>query len=557
MGDKYILGVPNFANYESSAALIRIPEDGSEISYICIGEDRLTRLKQTYTFPLRGINYCLQEMGLDSLEQIDWIATDYARLPRWINSGPAYRKVEHDYLKLRLKYPTDKIRVVNHHDAHAASCFYPSGFQDAAILVIDGMGSELETQSLYHGVGRSIRLIERGYGWGIGKLYSLVTGKILPYGPEKGFGKVMGLAPYGEKHEGPVLHFDVRNEGMTTDYSSFYSRQPISRLIADGIESCSARTSVMQPYFLRCAYDIQRECEDQLIRMAEYAYAQTGSTRLCLAGGVILNGRANHLIIENTPITDIWMPPCVSDTGIPFGLALWGAFNFEETPKGIKVSMPHAYTGRDVSTVEIVSVLDQYSIAYEQTNPERVASLIADGNVVAWFDGASEFGPRALGHRSILADPRSNEMKDKLNAGVKFREAYRPYAPSVLKEHARDWFNLQVDSPFMLQVCTVKEEKRTLVPAITHIDGTARIQEVSREHSPGYWSLIEAFREQTGVPMLLNTSFNVNREPIVETPSDALFCAFRTKIDYLVFNGTIAIDCRNYRAPELRRFMNR
>ena len=495
-------------------------------------------------------------MGLEGLAEIDAIYSDYARVPRWLNSGPAYRKLEHDYLKAKLDYPLERIRIVDHHDAHAASCYHPSGFEEAAVLIVDGMGSALETQSLYHGKGRELRLLERGHGWGIGKLYSIVTGQVLPYGPEKGFGKVMGLAPYGAERPGPVLAFEARDEGLTTDYSAFYSRQPVSRLLAEGLRRCEDRKAVLEPYFARAAYDVQSECERQLVRMARYAHEKTGCTKLCLAGGVILNGRANHVILEETPIEDIWMPPCVSDTGVSFGLALWGAFQGEpESPARLSVAMPHAYTGRDHGDAEVLDTLARYGVAHRETSADEVAGMIVEGKVVAWFDGASEYGPRALGHRSILADPRREDMKEILNSGVKFREAYRPYAPSVLEEHARDWFDLQAASPFMLQVCTVAADKRAQVPAITHVDGTARIQEVSRNHSPKYWALIEAFRAATGVPLLLNTSFNVNREPIVETALDAMICAFRTKIDALVFNGHILVDCDAYRDPALPQRM--
>ena len=566
---RILLGVPNFANYESAAAVVAVPRDvgvggvgGGEIRYHAISEDRLTREKHSYTFPLRSIDYCLRAFGLDGgLGEVDAIFTDYARLPRWLNSGPAYRKLEHDYLKAKLAFPLEDIHVVDHHDAHAASCYYPSGFAgngtgEAAVLIVDGMGSALETQSLYHGRGEQLALIERGTGWGVGKLYSIVTGQVLPYGPEKGFGKVMGLAPYGAQHPGPVLDFGARNQGLTTDYSGFYSRQPVSRLLAEGLPRCTDRKQVMEPAYARAAYDVQCECEEQLVRMALYAHEKTGSTRLCLAGGVILNGRANHVILERTPIEEIWMPPCVSDCGIPFGLALWGAYNGpQERPERLSVAMPHAYTGRGVADSEIEAELAAHDIAWSETTIDAVAGMIAEGKVIAWFDGASEYGPRALGHRSILADPSREDMKDVLNSGVKFREAYRPYAPSVLEEHARDWFDLLAPSPFMLHVCTVKEDKRAKVPAITHIDGTARIQEVSKQHSPRYWALIEAFRQRSGVPLLLNTSFNVNREPIVETPVDALICALRTKIDALVFNGRILVACDDYRDPAITQAM--
>jgi len=202
----YILGVPNFANYEATAALIKVPREGGDVEYVSVGEERLARIKHTYAFPLRGIDYCLKAFGLESLHEVDYIYTDYARLPRWLNSGPGYRKLEHDYIKLRLDYPRERIRVVDHHDAHAASAFYPSTFDDAAVLVVDSLGSRLNTQTLYYFKGPDAHVLERGDYWGIGRLYSLVTGSVLPYGPEKGFGKTMGLAPYGRVHPGPVLN---------------------------------------------------------------------------------------------------------------------------------------------------------------------------------------------------------------------------------------------------------------------------------------------------------------------------------------------------------------
>lgn len=548
----YILGVPNFANYESAAALIEVPADGGPVRYVCISEDRLTRQKHTYTFPLRGIDYCLRAMGLESLDEVDLIATDYARLPRWINSGPSYRKLEHDYLKLKLDYDPARIVILDHHDAHAASAFYPSGYTDAAVLVVDGMGSALNTQTLYRARGRELVPLERGHGWGIGKLYAMVTGHVLPYGPEKGFGKVMGLAAYGGEHPGPVLNFAPRDDGMTTDYSAFFSRQPVSRLVGPDIPRCEDRSRVMEPEFARAAFDVQDECERQLLRMAEYAYAKTGATDLCLSGGVALNGRANHLIVERTPIKRVWVPPCCSDTGMPFGLALLAAArHLPEPARSFQVKMPHAYTGRSIDDDEITRTLAHYGVAWRETTADEIAGLIAANKVLGWFEGASETGPRALGHRSILADPRSAAMKDHLNATVKFREGYRPYAPSVLAEHAREWFDLRVDSPFMLMVCEVLPDKRALVPAITHVDNTARIQEVERAQSPNYWALIEAFRQLTGVPMLLNTSLNVNREPIVETVRDTLICAFKTAIDYMVFQGHYLVDCADYRDPRL------
>jgi carbamoyltransferase len=556
----YVLGVPNFANYEATAALIRVPRGGGAIDYVSVGEERLARTKHTYAFPLRGVHYCLQGFGLESLEEIDYIYTDYARLPRWLNSGPGYRKLEHDYLKLRLKYPVDRIHIVDHHDAHAASAFYPSPFDEAAVLVVDSLGSRLNTQTLYHFDGRGARALERGDYWGIGRIYSLVTGSVLPYGPEKGFGKTMGLAPYGSVHPGPVLEFNAKDEGMSSDYSAFASRPPLPRLVAPGVRRCEDRERVLDPYFARAAYDVQQECERQMLRMAKYAHERTGSRHLCIAGGVALNGLANARVMQEGPFDAVWVPPGCSDTGLSLGLALWGYHQEIATSSSPKVtfSMPTAYSGRPYPRRDVTDLLEQFGIAYRSAEPEAVAALIADGKVVGWFEGGSESGPRALGHRSILADPRDPAMKDTLNRRVKFREGYRPYAPSVLAEQTAEW--LELDKPsltpgaapdaFMLYVVKVRKEKRTLVPAITHVDDTTRPQTITEAANPHYYRMIREFHRLTGVPMVLNTSLNVNREPIVETPIDALICAFGTAIDVLYIDGLL-IDCSQYATPEM------
>jgi carbamoyltransferase len=549
----YILGVPNFANYESSTALLRIPRRGGEIDYVSIGEDRTTRLKHPYHFPLRGIDYCLRHFGLESLQQVDWIATDYARLPRWLNSGPGYRKLEHDYLKLNLRFPRERILILDHHDAHAASCYYPSGFDEAGVLIVDGMGSELNTQSAYHFRGDSVTWSERGYDWGIGRLYSLVTGGILPYGPEKGYGKVMGLAPYGRNAPGPVLDFLGEQRGMRTDYSAFFTRFPISRLTQTQVPHCRDRAQVMDHPYPRAAYEVQEECERQLIAFARHIHEQTGTRRLCISGGVALNGRANYEILRQTPIKEIWVQPGCSDTGIPFGLALWAYYQKVARPAGdarASVSMRHAYCGSPYDAAQIDATLERYGVRHRPENIEQTAAWLADGKIVAVFEGASEYGPRALGHRSILADPRREEMKDRLNTSVKFREPYRPYAPVVLREHVNEYFELDCDSPFMLIVADVRKEKRAVIPSVTHVDGTARVQTVTRADNGRYYELLEAFYRHTGVPVLLNTSFNVNREPIVETPIDALICAFGTSIDYLILEGRV-IECAPYRDTKL------
>lgn len=549
----FILGVPSFANYEASAALIRVPKAGGDIDYVCIGEDRLTRLKHTYMFPLRGIEYCLRHFGLESLEEVDYIATDYARVPRWLNSGPGYRKLEHDYLKAMLKFPRERILIFDHHDAHAASCYYPSGFEEAGVLIVDGMGSELNTQTAYHFCGNEVTWLERGYDWGVGRLYSFVTGAILPYGPEKGYGKLMGLAPYGANHPPTTLPLAGRTEGMQSDYSHLFTRYPISRLVPSGVPQCTDRQKVMDPPFPRIAFEAQDECENQLLKMAAYVHEKTGTRRLCISGGVALNGRANYRILRETPIEEVWIQPACSDTGIPFGLALWAWFQHLHTEYGsprCSVHMRNAYCGSPYLATEIDATLDRYGVDRRSVEPREVAELLAAGKIVALFDGGSEYGPRALGHRSILADPRDRGMFDYLNSSIKFREAYRPYAPVVLEEHVSDYFEYEGSAPFMLLVADVKPDKRDVIPAVTHVDGTARIQTVTAADNGIYYEVVKAFHDITGVPVLINTSFNVNREPIVETPLDSLICAFSTSIDYLFIEKRL-IECKAYRNPEL------
>lgn len=549
----YILGVPNFSNYESSASMLRIPKNGGEIKYVCIGEDRLTRLKHTFTFPLRGIEYCMNHFGLEDIKQIDYLATDYARVPRWINSGPAYRKLESDYLKIKLKIPNEKILIMDHHDAHAASCYYPSGFDEAGVLIVDGMGSNLNTQTGYHFNKNEITWCERGYDWGIGRLYSMVTGALLPYGPEKGYGKVMGLSAYGENQPRSGLNMKGKINGMQSDYSAFFSRFPISRLVTKNAPQCLDREMVMNHPFPSIAFEVQEECERALIEFAKYINETTGTKNLCIAGGVALNGRANYKILKETPIEKIWVQPACSDTGLSFGLAVWAAYQIigkDDFYKKNKITMTHAYCGSTYSASEIDKTLKKYAIKHKNVNPQEIAELISKKNIIAYFEGGCEFGPRALGHRSILADPRDAGMKDKLNSTVKFREEYRPYAPVILRNKVSEYFDLECESPFMLIVADVKKDKYDIIPSVNHVDGTARVQTVTKKDNGNYFDILNSFYEITGVPVLLNTSFNINREPIVETPDDALICAFGTSIDYLVIEGRL-IDCNLYRNPEL------
>jgi carbamoyltransferase len=283
-----------------------------------------------------------------------------------------------------------------------------------------------------------------------------------------------------------VLEFGSIDAGMKTDYSGFCTRAPLTVIDDTRVSRCEDRERVLDPYFARAAFDVQQECERQMLRMARYARERTGARHLCIAGGVGLNGLANARVLHEGPFDDVWIPPGCSDTGLSLGLALWGYFQDLATERSpsVTVSMPTAYTGRSYPAADIDALLHRYGVESVPAAPEDVAPLIAAGHVVAWFEGGSEFGPRALGHRSILADPRDPDAKDRLNQRVKFREGYRPYAPSVLAEHASEWLDLDRESPFMLLVVDVREQRRARVPSVTHVDGTTRPQTVSAALQP-------------------------------------------------------------------------
>jgi len=533
----YICGLLNCANKDAGAAVIYSPErPGVSPRYVAISEERLARVKNSYFSPVRSIKYCLDAFGLESLDQIDYFVTDWIAERRFLNSNRAYRKLENDYIMSKLRIPASKLIIAeSHHCAHAASAFYPSGFEEAAILIVDGVGSDMETISLYRGSGTKIEFIERSRFYGLGQLYTAISRKVLMLGTAEE-GKTMGLAPYGRDKPGPILKINGRYRGLEIDYSKFLERLP-ETVIKQELPPCSDRAQVTNEYYSRIAFDVQDEIERALLHLADYACKKTGLRRLCMAGGVALNCVANNILLDKGVVDELFVQPASSDTGIPFGLALIGYHQFSRTKT--KLQFPHAYTGRNYSVEEATSLFGHFKTPHRAASVTEVAQLIADGNVVGWFHGGSEYGPRALGHRSILADPRNPYIRDVLNAKVKHRELYRPFAPSVLAEHAEDYFDLGGrNSPFMLLAPQAKARARQEIPAVVHVDNTARVQTVTSA-SGAYHDLLNAFSKITGTPVLLNTSFNDNGEPIVETPLDALLCFMRTNIDYLCIEGQL------------------
>jgi len=541
---KYILGVQNFANMDSGASIIKFSVDGSILDFVAISEERLIRKKYPYTFPMFSIDYCLKYFGLNNLEEIDLLVTDWIRLKRWHLSGPTYNTLEFDYLKKILNFNPKKIRIVNHHLAHAASTFYTSGFKESAILIVDGNGSDLETTTYYQAKDFKINFLENYKYHGIGACYGLVT-SILNLGANAE-GKTMGLAPYGRKNR-KVSGFkiDCKLDGIKNDFSNFMRRMPCSDVlnqinkkyrvnsIKQKVKKCDDPKKLTGKYYSGIAYAVQDITEKVLVHLANDLYKKTKSQNICIAGGVGLNSVSNKKILDKTKFKNIFVFPACSDSGIPFGLALWGYYNFKELGilKKKKVNFVNAFTGNEYKSQNIVKCLKKYKIDFKEADLDEIAQIISRGNIVGWFQGRSEYGPRALGNRSILADSRRKNMKDILNKRVKHRESFRPFAPSILEENAQEYFDLKCKSPYMLLIAKVKKPK--IVPAITHVDGTARIQTVSKKENKKFYNLINEFKKITGVPCVLNTSFNDAGDPIVESPEDALETFFKCDMDYL------------------------
>ena len=384
--------------------------------------------------------------------------------------------------------------------------------------------------------------------------YTYVTDGILSLGTG-GEGKTMGLAPYGDGYE-PVLDLDTELDGVKNDFSHFVRRQPMSDIVnhlpnperlypfRQEYRRASTKEELLEPYFARAAFDIQKETEQVLTHLARELYDRTHARYLCIAGGLGLNSVSNKIILDKGGFEDIFIFPACSDSGVPFGLAVWGYYNLEENrciPKK-QLFFTNAYTGRTYDDNHILETFRRYGLKYRQMNLGEIARDLADGKIVGWFQGGSEYGPRALGNRSILADPRRADIKDHLNLKVKHREPFRPYAPAVLEEYVSEYFELDRQSPYMLLIAKVK--KPDVIPAVTHVDQTARVQSVNQRDNGIFYDLIQEFHKITGVPVLLNTSFNDAGEPIVETPEDAIISFLFTEMDQLVI-GSFVLDAKD------------
>jgi carbamoyltransferase len=551
-----ILGISCFY-HDSAAALLR---DG-EVVAAC-QEERLSRKKHDSGFPGRAVRYVLREGGispseLDAVGFYDkpllkferMLSTYIATFPRSFSS---FRKAMplwiHEKLwipsLIRKELPAYKgpILFSEHHMSHAASCFLVSPFEEAAILTVDGVG-EWATASFGVGRGTEIKLFkEIRFPHSLGLLYSAFT-YYLGFKVNSAEYKVMGLAPYGK----PV-HFErimkemihLNEDGsfkLNMKYFSYDHGLTMTNGAFDEFFGGPPRKpeTWMAEREFDIAASVQKVCEEVVLKMVNHIHEETGLSSLCMAGGVALNCVANGRVIRETPFKKLFVQPAAGDAGGAVGVAHWIYNTLQKKPRGR--AWTHAYLGPSYKDAEIAEYLAGAGAKHEVLSDaelvQRTAKLLSEGNVVGWYQGRMEFGPRALGGRSILADPRDPKMRDTLNMKIKFREGFRPFAPSVLLDKCSEWFDHEGDSPYMLLVAQVREGKR-VIPSVTHVDNSARIQTVTREESPLYYDLIAEFGRITGVPVVINTSFNVRGEPIVCTPRDAYLCFMRTNMDYLV-----------------------
>lgn len=594
-----ILGISAF--YHDSAACLL--QDGKIVA--AAQEERFTRKKHDDQFPVHATKYCLEFAGLeiDNLDAIVFYDKPFLKferlletylsfaprgvrsfivaMPVWLKEKMFLKKLIYDELKKVGEYTKSEVNLLfpEHHLSHAASAFYPSSHEEAAILTIDGVG-EWATASICHGKGKEITLLrELKFPHSLGLLYSAFT-YYLGFKVNSGEYKLMGLAPYGNPESELVEEYirkikselvDIRDDGSIWLNQDYFSYATGLRMVNEkkwedllGFPRREGEGELLQ-HEADLALAIQKVTEEVVLKMAATAKELTGANAICLAGGVALNCVANGKLQNEGIFEHIYIQPAAGDAGGSVGAALAAHHIYFEKDRVAEHpdSMSGAYLGPEYHPIDITRSLKKYKAVstefLEGELPKRVAELLDNGNVVGWFQGRMEFGPRALGARSIIADPRRTDMQKKLNLKIKYRESFRPFAPSVLAEDASQYFELETDSPYMLLVQPVVESrredlpdgyhgmplrqklavKRSDLPAITHIDFSARVQTVHKETNPRYWAMINAFKERTGYGLVVNTSFNVRGEPIVCTPEDAYRCFMNTEMDYLVLDNYV------------------
>jgi carbamoyltransferase len=583
-----ILGISAFY-HDSAACLI---QDGKIVA--AAQEERFTRKKHDPDFPKHAAAYCLKAGGI-SIKDVNFVSfydkpllkferlletylatapqgfTSYARaMPLWLK----HKLWIPDTIKNELSYDGE-VLFTEHHQSHAGSAFFPSPYQEAAILTIDGVG-EWTTNSLGVGKGNTFSLIrEIKFPHSVGLLYSAFT-YFTGFKVNSGEYKVMGLAPYGEPRYVQKIYdnlIDLKEDGSYHLNLKYFNYMSGLSMTNEGFDTLfdGPRRKPESPLTQRemdLAASIQVVVEECMLRQANYLHKETGLSNLCMAGGVALNCVGNGKLLADGPFKNIWIQPAAGDAGGALGAALCTWYGYLNNPRHtneLTDSQRASLLGPEFSDQETLSQLSQFGAVTRHISDDELykvtADLLAQEKVVGWFQGRMEFGPRALGNRSILGDPRSQAMQATMNLKIKFRESFRPFAPAVMREHVSDYFDLDYDSPYMLLVAPVKKSRRLAmtpdqeklfgiaklnvpksdIPAVTHVDYSARIQTVTLSQHPVFYKLLAAFKAKTGCPVLVNTSFNVRGEPIVCTPADAYACFMRTDMDVLVVGNIVML----------------
>lgn len=579
-----ILGISAFY-HDSAACLI---SDGEIVA--AAQEERFTRKKHDFDFPRNASAWCLRQakIGINDVAYVVFYDKPLLKFERilqtYITTAPkgfsSYAKALPLWLKEKLWIPDTikneldykgEVLFTEHHQSHAGSAFYPSPFAEAAILTIDGVG-EWTTNSLGIGKGNEFSIIKDiKFPHSLGLLYSAFT-YFTGFKVNSGEYKVMGLAPYGEPKYVQRIYdnlIDLKEDGsfhLNLKYFDYLSGLSMTNEhfaeLFDGPRR-KPETPLTQRE-MDLARSIQVVVEEAMLRQAHYLKTETGTENLCLAGGVALNCVGNGRVLREGPFRNMWIQPAAGDAGGALGAALcvwYGYLGNKRSPNGRKDSQRNSLLGPAFAREEVIEEVKPFNATYtelaEDALFDTVADLLAQEKVIGWFQGRMEFGPRALGNRSIIGDPRSKNMQSKMNLKIKFRESFRPFAPAVMAEHVAEYFDLDSESPYMLLVAPVCESRRIKmskeqenlfgiaklnvprsdIPAVTHVDYSARIQTVEKEQHPVFYKLIDAFYRKTGCAVLVNTSFNVRGEPIVHSPSEAYTCFMRTEMDYLVVNN--------------------
>ncbi|HYE33113.1 MAG TPA: carbamoyltransferase [Methylomirabilota bacterium] len=579
--DVYILGISAFY-HDSAAALVK---NGEILA--AAQEERFTRKKHDAAFPHKAVEYCLKEAGMTvaDLSFVAFYEKPFLKFDRILHSYLAYAPAglnsflkaipiwikEKIWMKSIIQQElgfTGKILFPEHHESHAASAFFPSPYKEAAFLTVDGVG-EWTTTSFGYGEGNKIQLLgEMQFPHSLGLLYSAFT-YYTGFRVNSGEYKLMGLAPYGEPRYTKEIYehlLDLKEDGsfrLNMDYFNYgvgltMTSEKFHKLFGGPPRKPESKLTQRDMDLARSVQDVTEEI---MFRMARHVRAKTGKRKLCLAGGVALNCVANGRILREGIFDEIWIQPAAGDAGGALGAALFAWHQYLGNPRTANEkddSQRGSYLGPAFSREETREFFKAQNVAFTELEDAeiapRIADLIAQDKVIGWFQGRMEFGPRALGGRSIIGDARSAKMQEVMNLKIKFRESFRPFAPSVLRERVADYFELESDSPYMLLVAPIAESQkvplppgsdgkfglekllqlRSKIPAVTHVDYSARVQTVTANYSPRYYDLIKEMEKRHGCPVIINTSFNVRGEPIVCTPEHAFMCFMRTNMDYLI-----------------------